>query len=97
MPEATAWATSSAARPWSAWRSTTIRFLQPVYAGDELFVEAEVLAVSQSKSKPDRGYLVLRVVTHRRNDSKAVPTPDWTLLMPRRESERELQRVVPSR
>jgi acyl dehydratase len=60
-----------------------LRFLQPVYAGDVLMVEAEVLEVRQSKSKPDRGYVVMRVVTRRRNDGKPVLTQDWTLLMPR--------------
>jgi acyl dehydratase len=61
-----------------------LRFLQPVYAGDVLRVEAEVLEVRPSKSKPERGYLVMRVVTRRRNDGKPVLTQDWTLLMPRR-------------
>jgi acyl dehydratase len=60
-----------------------LRFLQPVYAGDVLGAEAEVLEVRQSKSKPDRGYVVMRVVTRRRNDGKPVLTQDWTLLVPR--------------
>ena len=59
-----------------------LRFLEPVYAGDVLSVEAEVLEVRPSKSKPERGYLVMRVVTRRRNDGKPVLTQDWTLLMP---------------
>ena len=59
-----------------------LRFLEPVYAGDILSVEAEVLEVRPSKSKPERGYLVMRVVTRRRNDGKPVLTQDWTLLMP---------------
>lgn len=62
-----------------------LRFLQPVHAGDVLSAEAEVLEVRPSKSKPDRGYLVLRVVTRRRSDGKPVLTQDWTLLMPRRD------------
>jgi acyl dehydratase len=61
-----------------------LRFLEPVNAGDVLSVEAEVLEVRPSKSKPDRGYLVMRVVTRRHNDRKPVLTQDWTLLMPRR-------------
>jgi len=60
-----------------------LRFLEPVAAGDVLAVEAEVLEVRPSQSKPERGYLVLRVVTRRRNDGKPVLTQDWTLLMPR--------------
>jgi acyl dehydratase len=63
-----------------------LRFLQPVYAGDVLTVEAEVLEVRQSKSKPDRGYVVMRVVTRRRNDGKPVLTQDWTLLVPHRQN-----------
>ncbi len=61
-----------------------LRFLEPVNAGEALSVEAEVLEVRPSKSKPERGYLVMRVVTRRRNDGKPVLTQDWTLLMPRR-------------
>jgi acyl dehydratase len=61
-----------------------LRFLEPVYAGDVLAAEAEVLEIRPSKSKPERGYLVTRVVTRRRNDGKPVLTQDWTLLMPRR-------------
>jgi acyl dehydratase len=61
-----------------------LRFLEPVNAGDVLSVEAEVLEVRASKSKPERGYLVMRVVTRRRDDGKPVLTQEWTLLMPRR-------------
>jgi acyl dehydratase len=61
-----------------------LRFLEPVNAGDVLSVEAEVLEVRPSKSKPERGYVVMRVVTRRHNDGKPVLTQDWTLLMPRR-------------
>jgi len=61
-----------------------LRFLEPVNAGDVLSVEAEVLEVRPSKSKPERGYMVMRVVTRRRNDGKPVLIQDWTLLMPRR-------------
>jgi len=61
-----------------------LRFLEPVNAGDVLSVEAEVLEVRRSNSKPERGYVVMRVVTRRRNDGRAVLTQDWTLLMPRR-------------
>jgi len=61
-----------------------LRFLQPVHAGDSLTAEAEVLQIRPSKSKSDRGYLVLRVVTRRKQDQEPVLTQDWTLLMPRR-------------
>ena len=61
-----------------------LRFLEPVYPGDVLSVEAEVLEVRPSKSKPERGYMVMRIVTHRRNDGRPVLTQEWTLLMPKR-------------
>ncbi|CAN5758600.1 MaoC family dehydratase [soil metagenome] len=60
-----------------------LRFLAPVRAGDVLTAEAEVLEVRPSRSHPDRGYLVLRVTTRRRQDGEAVLTQDWTLLLPR--------------
>ena len=63
-----------------------LRFLKAVNAGDVLTAEAEVLEVRPSKSKPERGYLILRVVTRRQRDGAPVLTQDWTLLMPRRES-----------
>jgi hypothetical protein len=43
-----------------------------------------VLEVRPSKSKPERGYMVMRVVTRRHSDRKPVLIQDWTLLMPRR-------------
>jgi acyl dehydratase len=61
-----------------------LRFLEPVRAGDVLTAEAEVLDVRPSRTHPDRGYLVLRVVTSRRSDDAPVLTQDWTLLLPRR-------------
>jgi acyl dehydratase len=61
-----------------------LRFLQPVRPGDVLTAQSEVLEVRPSRSHPDRGYLVLRVVTRRRADGAAVLTQDWTLLLPRR-------------
>lgn len=61
-----------------------LRFLQPVRPGDVLTAQSEVLEVRPSRSHPDRGYLVLRVVTRRRSDGAAVLTQDWTLLLPRR-------------
>lgn len=60
-----------------------LRFLQPVRAGDRLRAEAEVLEIRPSRSKGDRGYLVMRITT-RRQDGTPVLTQDWTLLVPRR-------------
>jgi acyl dehydratase len=60
-----------------------LRFIAPVRAGDRLRAEAEVLEIRPSSSRPDRGYLVLRITTHR-EDGTPVLTQDWTLLVPRR-------------
>ncbi|HVM29472.1 MAG TPA: MaoC/PaaZ C-terminal domain-containing protein [Candidatus Limnocylindrales bacterium] len=61
-----------------------LRFIAPVRAGDLLSAEAEVLSVKPSSSRPDRGYLVLRVTTRREADDALVLTQDWTLILPRR-------------
>jgi acyl dehydratase len=61
-----------------------LRFVAPVRAGDVLIAEAEVLDVRASTSRPDRGYLILRVTTRRRSDEAIVLTQDWTLIVPRR-------------
>ena len=37
-----------------------LRWLKPVHAGDRLHVEAEVIGIAPSRSKPDRG--IIRVV-----------------------------------
>ena len=60
-----------------------LRFLEPVRAGDRLRAEAEVLEVRPSRSRPNRGYVVMRITT-RRADGTPVLTQDWTLLVPRR-------------
>ena len=57
-----------------------LRYLKPVRAGDRLRARAEVLETRPSSSQPDRGYLVLRVVTLR--DEEQVLTQDWTVLVP---------------
>jgi acyl dehydratase len=41
------------------------------------------MEIRPSRSTPDRGYLVLRVVTTRQDD-EPVLTQDWTVLVPRR-------------
>ena len=60
-----------------------LRYLKPVRAGDRLRARAEVLETRPSSSNPERGYLVLRVVTSRA-DGEHVLTQDWTVLVPRR-------------
>lgn len=50
-----------------------IRWITPVYPGDVLRCENEVLAVKQSKSKPEMGALSMKLTVFNQND-KAVMT-----------------------
>ena len=47
------WSESSMGSPGLA----EVRWIKPVYAGDTLRVEAEVVAARASESKPDRGFV----------------------------------------
>jgi len=58
-----------------------LKFLAPVLPGDVLRVEAEVLETRASRSRPDRGFMRLRLLT-RRQDGTPVLTQEWTLLLP---------------
>lgn len=60
-----------------------LRFIAPVVPGDVLHVEAKVLETRQSGSRPDLGFLRLRLVTLNQRD-EPVLTQDWTLLVPTR-------------
>src|SRR4051794_343651 len=60
-----------------------IRYLKPVRAGDRLRARAEVLETRPSSSTPERGYLVLRVVTSRAPGDDVL-TQEWTVLVPTR-------------
>lgn len=60
-----------------------LRFVAPVEPGDVLRVEAEVIEVRPSSSRPDQGYLRLRIVTLNQR-AEQVLTQEWTLLVPRR-------------
>ena len=59
------------------------RYLLPVYPGDVLRAEAEILETRPSTTRPDRGYLRLRIRTYRQNGEQVL-TQDWTVLAPRR-------------
>jgi acyl dehydratase len=61
-----------------------LRYLQPVRVGDRLTAQSEVVEVRRSSSKPERGYVVLRVTTTRITDGEPVITQEWTVLVPRR-------------
>jgi acyl dehydratase len=60
-----------------------LRYLKPVYPGDVLRAEAEVLETRPSASKPERGYLRLQIRTYRQNGEQVL-TQDWLVLAPRR-------------
>ena len=61
-----------------------LRYLKPVYPGDVLRAEAEVLEARPSATRPDRGYLRLQIRTYRAANGEQVLTQDWTVLAPRR-------------
>lgn len=61
-----------------------LRYLRPVRAGDRLTARAEIREVRPSRSRADRGYLVL-LVTTLGPDSEPVITQEWTVLVPRRQ------------
>lgn len=62
-----------------------LRFIAPIVPGDVLHVEAEVLGVRPSRSRPELGFMSIRVVTLNQR-REPVLTQDWTLLLPRREA-----------
>ena len=49
-----------------------IRWLLPVRPDDELHVKAEVISATPSKSKPDRGFTVIRYDVHRADGAKVM-------------------------
>jgi len=55
----------------------------PVFHGDTLFVESEVLEVTPSRSKPDRGVVKVRTVAYKQ-DGTRVATFRRSVLVPRR-------------
>lgn len=60
-----------------------MRFHAPVRPGDTLRASAEVLAVRPSKSRPERGFLDLKVTTTNGVGATLV-TQSWTLVVPSR-------------
>ena len=59
-----------------------LRWVLPIRPGDRLRARAEVVAIRESKSRPDRGFMNLRATTLRGDE--IVATQDWTVLVPRR-------------
>jgi len=59
------------------------RWPRPVRPGDELYVEAEVLEVRPSKSRPDQGVIKVRTTTKNQR-GEAVQISVGNLIVPRR-------------
>jgi itaconyl-CoA hydratase len=62
---------------------TDIKLTHPVFAGDTLYAESEVLAKRESKSRPDAGIVSVRS-TGKNQDGAVVCTFDRTMLVQRR-------------
>ena len=58
----------------------------PVRPGDELHVEAEVIAARVSRSRPDKGLITLRVTTLNQENREGM-TATHTVMVPRREGQ----------
>ena len=63
------------------WRE--IRLPAPVFAGDTLYAESEVLEMRESKSRPDAGLVTVRTVG-RKQDGTVVCTFERTILVAKR-------------
>jgi acyl dehydratase len=63
------------------WRE--IRLPAPVFAGDTLYAESEVLEMRESKSRPDAGLVTVRTIG-RKQDGTVVCTFERTILVARR-------------
>lgn len=49
-----------------------VKFLRPVYPGDELYVEAEVIDKKEHPKKSDRGYFILLLKTFNQNEQQVL-------------------------
>jgi itaconyl-CoA hydratase len=62
---------------------TDIKLVRPLFAGDTLYAESEVLAKRQSKSRPDAGIVTVRT-TGKNQEGTVVCTFERTILVQRR-------------
>jgi itaconyl-CoA hydratase len=60
-----------------------VRLTAPVFAGDTLYAESEVLEVRESKSRPTQGIVTVRT-TGKKSDGTAFMTFERSILVPRR-------------
>jgi len=56
------------------------RFLRPVKPGDELRVETEIVSMTPSRARPDRGTVQLKVTTFNQTDIPVLEQ-QWTMLV----------------
>lgn len=64
------------------------RWPRPVRPGDELWIEAEVLEVRPSKSRPDQGLVKVRTTTYNQ-DGQPVQVNVGNLVVPRRPAQKQ--------
>jgi acyl dehydratase len=60
-----------------------LKFERPVRAGDRLHAESEVLEKRASRTRPDRGIFISRVVTKNQAD-QPVMSQIWVAILPAR-------------
>jgi itaconyl-CoA hydratase len=60
-----------------------VRLTAPVFAGDTIYAESEVLEVRESKSRPHQGVVTVRT-TGRKADGTVFMTYERSILVPRR-------------
>lgn len=60
-----------------------VRLTAPVYAGDTLYAESEVLAKRESKSRPNQGIVTVKTLGHNQN-KKLVCSFERIMLIPNR-------------
>ena len=58
-----------------------LRFVRPVRAGDRIHVDIEVVGKRRSESRPETGFLRLRLMTRDQTDAMVL-TQEWTMLVP---------------
>ncbi len=60
-----------------------VRLTAPVFAGDTIYAESEVLEVRESKSRPTQGIVTVRT-TGKKADGTVIMTYERSVLVPRR-------------
>jgi itaconyl-CoA hydratase len=60
-----------------------VRLTAPVFAGDTVYAESEVIALRESKSRPGQGIVTVRT-TGRKDDGTVFMTFERTILVPKR-------------